>query len=61
MVTAKDIKKYREDNNCSLGEARKVLLRRDFCRELRSDKTIFDISDTLIRILNLEFGKGWDR
>ena len=61
MITVTDIKKYTENNGCSLKEAQKILSRRDFCQELRSGETISDIGDTLIRILNLEFGDGWDR
>lgn len=61
MATAEDVKKYRSEADCSLREAEKVLYRREFCKELRTDNTISDMADTLIRILNFEFGQGYDR
>lgn len=61
MITAEDVKKYRNKNNCSLMEAKEVLCRRKFCKELRAANSVSDLADTLIRALNFEFKQGYDR
>ena len=37
-------------------ESERFFTRKEFCKELRNDETVSDIADTLIRILNFEFG-----
>jgi len=54
--TSKDIREYSEYHQCSLKDAEKILKRNSFCKELRTDKTISDLADTIIRILDHEFG-----
>ena len=63
MPTVNDLKKYVDKNSCSLEEANKVLRRREFCHELRTDNNLSELADTLIRILDFEFtdANGWDR
>lgn len=55
MITSKDIKKYREEHGVSLMDASKALHRKKLTKELRSDRTVSDLADTLLRILNFEF------
>ena len=61
MPTSEEIREYQEQHGLGLNEAEKLLTREMFCEELRTDKTVDDIADTLIRILNFEFGNGYDR
>ena len=60
MPTTEEIKDVREFRNVSLGRAVQILTRREFCQELRTDETISDVVDTLIRILEFEFGDDYD-
>ena len=55
MIASKDIKKYREEHGVSLMEASKVLHRKNLAKELRADRTVSDLADTLLKILNFEF------
>lgn len=59
-LTATDIVEFAEYTGCSKIAAKKVLIRRDFCDILRSSDCVSDIADTLILILDFEFG-GYDR
>ena len=56
MATSEEVKSYQKIHDCSLHEAKTAIMRSEFCDELRSDNTISDITDTLIRILDFEFG-----
>lgn len=60
MTLSEEIKRYRKENNCSLQEAEKAIRRIKFCEKLRESKNIQDIVDTLINILDYEFG-GYER
>lgn len=55
MPTCEEIKKFREKHDCSLKEAERSIKRAKFCKELLNNKTIPEVIDTLIRILNFEF------
>jgi len=60
VVTAKRIQEYQEEQKGSLKEAKTILYRNAFCNELRTDTTVSDMADTLIRILEFEFGDGYE-
>jgi len=59
MNKTEEIKRYQKNMGCSLQEAQRHVYREKFCEELRSDQCVGDLADTLIRILNFEFG-GYD-
>lgn len=56
MVTSEELRKYRAEHHCSLQYAEKLLIRSNLCKELRSGRTINDIKNALMRILDFEFG-----
>lgn len=53
---AEKIREYRDLHGCSLENAKKVITRQLFCEEIRSCKSIGALAQTLIEILNFEFG-----
>ena len=55
-ISPEEITEYRKTNQCSMYDAKKAIYRKEFCKELRTDKTIDELADTLIRILEFEFG-----
>ncbi len=57
MISIKEIKDFAEENECSDIIAKQVLVRQRFCNELKADKSIEDLANTLIKILDYEFGE----
>ena len=55
-LTAEEIKAYREKHGCSLQEAHRVLKRLDLFKDMEHSRTLESLKETLIEILNFEFG-----
>ena len=53
---AEELRAYATDHGCTLNEAHRALTKKYFCEILRSDESISDSADSVIQILNYEFG-----
>jgi len=60
MATDEEIREVMEFRAVPLYRAAQILKRRELCTELRHDETLNDATDTLIRILQYEFGDDYE-
>lgn len=55
-VTAEEVKKYRDEHQCSTKFAMTVLYRKMFSEKLYDCSATFELADLLREILDFEFG-----